>query len=188
MNKYILIGVMSIISYASCAHAPNEAFFELFESEGKLLIKAEFPWTIRKVLLDAFPQLNNAKSQEEMDQGFLAYLQQRIHLLDEKNQLIQIQKILKAPNPNGHGHGVVYLLVLESFSTIKSIQNTCMFEAYPNQQNFHTLEVNNKKVINFVTSHDAPLYFFQSGTNYLLWIGGILGILLVGGLVQRYFK
>ena len=75
--KFILLIInMSIISWSSYAHAPNEAFFEIFESNKDLLIKVEFPWTIREALLAARPELKEAKTTEEMTQGLLSYLQE----------------------------------------------------------------------------------------------------------------
>lgn len=153
---------MSIIGLKAYAHAPNEAFFDLFESEQKWLIKAEFPWTIRNVLLEKFPDLETAKTREEMEMGFLTYLQEHIQLVGENNQIIPLQKIRKLPSNNGHGHSSVYMLVFESSKTIKFIKNTCMFDAYSNQKNFHTLELSNKEQIEFVTSQEKPNYSFNS--------------------------
>ena len=107
MKTLFLILSMSIISWSSCAHAPNEAFFEFFESDKQLLIKAEFPWTIREALLAARPELKKAQTTEEMMAGLLSYLQEHIEVRNEQNQLIQIQSIKAAPNTNGHSHGSV---------------------------------------------------------------------------------
>jgi hypothetical protein len=149
---------MSIISWTSYAHAPNEAFFEIFESNNELLIKAEFPWTIREALLAARPQLKDAQTTEEMTAGLLSYLQEHLELRNEQNQQIVIKSIKAAPNTNGHSHGSVYMLLLGKNQWISSIKNTCMFEAYSDQTNFHSIEVTNAPALKFVTNKEKALY------------------------------
>lgn len=151
---------MSLISWSSFAHAPNEAFFEFFESDKQLLIKAEFPWTIREALLAARPNLKTAQTTEEMTAGLLSYLQEHIEIRNEQNQRIRIQSIKAAPNTNGHGHGTVYMLLLGENQWISSIKNTCMFEAYSDQTNFHSIEANTTR-LEFVTNKEKATYTIQ---------------------------
>lgn len=158
MKVFFLIISMSLISWSNYAHAPNEAFFEFFESNNQLLIKAEFPWTIREALLTARPELQTAQTTEEMMTGLLSYLQEHLELRNEQNQPILIQSIKAAPNTNGHGHGSVYMLMLGKNQWISSIKNTCMFEAYSDQTNFHSIEVEHAPVLKFVTNKENAIY------------------------------
>lgn len=107
MKQYFFLLVMSISSWSVYAHAPNEAFFELFVSGQELLIKAEFPWTIRNVLLTANPKLKTAKTKQEMEASLLEYLQAHIHILNEKERPILIKRLHAIPHQNGHGHGSI---------------------------------------------------------------------------------
>ncbi|CAA6824417.1 MAG: Unknown protein [uncultured Aureispira sp.] len=162
MKALFLIMSMSIISWTSYAHAPNEAFFEFFESNNELLIKAEFPWTIREVLLAARPQLKNAQTKEDMTAGLLSYLQEHLELRNAQNQQILIKSIKAAPNTNGHSHGSVYMLLLGKNQWISSIKNTCMFEAYSDQTNFHSIEVANASTLKFVTNKERATYTIKT--------------------------
>lgn len=180
---------MSLISWSSFAHAPNEAFFEFFESDKQLLIKAEFPWTIREALLAARPNLKTAQTTEEMTAGLLSYLQEHIEVRNEQNQLIPIQSIKAAPNTNGHGHGSVYMLLLGENQWISSIKNTCMFEAYSDQTNFHSIEANTTR-LEFVTNKEKTTYTIQQNlpiskpenfpiSYILIGMGSILALLII---------
>lgn len=164
MKAIFLIISMSIISWSSYAHAPNEAFFEVFESNKQLLIKVEFPWTIREALLAARPELKTAQTKAEMTAGLLSYLQEHLEVRNEENQRILIQSIKVAPNTNGHGHGSVYMLLLGKNQWISSIKNTCMFEAYSDQTNFHSIEVANAPTLKFVTNKEHSIYTIQTNT------------------------
>ena len=189
MKSLLLIISMSIISWSSYAHAPNEAFFEFFESDKQLLIKAEFPWTIREALLAARPELKEAQTTEEMTAGLLSYLQEHIEVRNEQNQRIRIQSIKAAPNTNGHGHGSVYMLLLGENQWISSIKNTCMFEAYSDQTNFHSIEAGTTK-LKFVTNKEKAKYTIQTNfsttkqqdfsiTYILIGIGSIVSLLII---------
>lgn len=196
MKFLFLIISMSLISRSSYAHAPNEAFFEFFESNNQLLIKVEFPWTIREALLTAKPKLRTAQTTEEMTTGLLAYLQAHLELRNGQNQPIPIQSIKVAPNTNGHGHGSVYMLLLGENQWISSIKNTCMFEAYSDQTNFHSIEVANAPTLKFTTNKENAIYRITSNapisenskvpTSYILiGIGSILCLII---LVLRAIK
>lgn len=164
MRTIFLILGMSIASWSSYAHAPNEAFFEFFESNGQLLIKAEFPWTIREVLLAAKPALKAAKTKAQMQAGLLAYLQEHLDIRNEKNEAITIKSIKLAPNTNGHGHGVVYMLILGKNQYISSIKNTCMFDTYSDQTNFHRIEIGEYAALEFITNPANGTYNVKNST------------------------
>ena len=185
-----------MISWSSSAHAPNEAFFEFFESNKQLLIKAEFPWTIREALLVARPELKMVQTTAEMTAGLLSYLQEHLELRNEQDQLILIQSIKAAPNTNGHGHGSVYMLMLGKSQKIRSIKNTCMFEAYSDQTNFHSIEVANAPVLKFVTNKEKAIYTIQTNlpksTNQkisfsciLIGVGGVFCFLIIALWAKR---
>ena len=195
MKVFFLIISMSIISWSSYAHAPNEAFFEFFESDKQLLIKVEFPWTIREALLTAKPELRKAQTNEEMTAGLLAYLQEHIEVRNEQNQLIRIQSIKEAPNTNGHGHGSVYMLLLGENQWISSIKNTCMFDAYSDQTNFHSIEADGAS-LKFVTNKEKAKYTIQTNVPIsehqgfpiayvLVGIASVLCLLIIGFLRKR---
>jgi len=184
---------MSIISGSSYAHAPNEAFFEFFESNKQLLVKVEFPWTIREALLAARPKLKTAQTTAEMTAGLLSYLQEHLEVRNEQNEPILIQSIKVAPNTNGHGHGSVYMLLLGANQSISSIKNTCMFEAYPDQTNFHSIEVANAPSLEFVTNKGNAIYtIIPTSTNQkipityiLIGVGSIFCLLMLALWAKR---
>lgn len=196
MKSLLLMISMSIISWSSYAHAPNEAFFEFFESDKQLLLKAEFPWTIREALLAARPELREAKTTEEMTAGLLSYLQEHIEVRNEQNELISIQSIKSVPDVNGHGHGSVYMLLLGKNQWISSIKNTCMFEAYSDQSNFHSIELDNAPTLKFVTKKENAIYTIQTNVPvaknqevplayFLIGIGSILCLFLIALWAKR---
>ena len=51
-----------VLSYASFAHEPNEAFFEITQKGNTTEVIAEFPWTLRNALIEFYPSLETANS------------------------------------------------------------------------------------------------------------------------------
>lgn len=188
--KYLLFWVSFCLVQNYCiAHAPNEAFFEIFESDDQLLLKAEFPWTIREVLLTAKPELKMAQTTAQMEAGLLAYIQERLSIKNEKNQIVKMQTIQVAPVVNGHGHGSVYILRLGKNEGIRSVNNTCMFEAYINQVNYHSIKLRNMDTLKFVTHSQQSIYTIPkpkaANRNFLMISIGTVGALLLLILTRR---
>lgn len=151
------------MGHLSYAHAPNEAFFDIFESQGNLIIQVEFPWTIRKALLQAAPHLEQAQTQSEMEAGLLDYLKQNIQILDQQKKAFQLLSLVPIPNTSNHGHGTLYQLNFDHHRPIHSIQNSTMFNSYPKQINYHTLHTS-KGTIKFTTNQQQPSYLVMDAT------------------------
>lgn len=180
---------MSIVSWSSYAHAPNEAFFELFESDHKLVVKVEFPWTIRNALLEAMPKLNEADTKEQMDAGFHSYLQQNIQIKDINDQVFNLVRVQALPN-SGHSHGSQFLLIYGPYKVVKSIRNTCMFNSYDDQKNYHTFSLPNMEVTEFVTTAQEPSYT-QANMNSrltMVWVYLVIGALGSLGAIVLLMK
>lgn len=175
------------MGHLSYAHAPDEAFFDIFESKGNLVVQIEFPWTIRKALLQAYPHLEQAQTQAEMEAGLLDYLKQNIQILDQQKQAFQLQSLIPIPNTSTHGHGTLYQLNFDEYRPIHSIQNSIMFNSYPNQVNYHMLHTS-KTALKFTTNQQVPSFVISAAatppSNWLLYtiitslVFAILGVIL----------
>ena len=178
MKKYLLVFALFMMNVVCYAHEPNQAFFDVFELDKKLVVKAEFPWTIRNVLLNTYPTLKNAETKEAMEAGLLAYLKEHIEITSTQNRNFILERIQELPN-TGHSHGSLYLLVFDNYAPIKAIKNTCMFETYKDQQNFHVVEHPNKIKREYVTQQDSSSFVLEEPSNNNKYWISIVGVLVV---------
>lgn len=68
--RILLTVFISIIYSIGYAHDVQEAIFNIKTNENRTEVKAEFPWTIRKALLTAYPELENNTNQITFDKSF----------------------------------------------------------------------------------------------------------------------
>ena len=74
MKYFVLFALSITVYFNSYAHSPFEAFFSISQSKDSVLIKAEFPWTLRNALLAFSPDLVNAKNSQDFEKAFVDYI------------------------------------------------------------------------------------------------------------------
>ena len=150
-----------IFQFASLhAHEPNIAHFEFKQTGNILIVKAEFPWTLRAALLKAFPELEQNPTQEKFDRAIFEYFNERI-VVKEKSTEVKLNTVAQQQN---HSHSVIYELVfgqVQNFEDIIII-NTCLFEMYDDQKNFNTIYLPERKLLEIVTEKSHPNFIISN--------------------------
>jgi len=136
----IVVGVCCcLFSLPSYAHSPNEAFFKIYQQNNQLLMYAEFPWTIRKVLVERYPELATATTQAALENGLLKYLNTCIKAIDVDNQPLELEHLEPYTQADVHSHSVAYMIRFDRNKKLKQLSNQTMFERYKKQVNYHTI-------------------------------------------------
>lgn len=118
------------------AHAPDEAFYTIRSIDDTVVVRAEFPWTIRNALLNAYPELENAKTKKAFTDAFYTYIRRNFQLKNDENELLPLVKGRELLQ-NGHSHQTTFLLFFKGVPI--TLTNTTMFELYEQQKNTHTI-------------------------------------------------
>ncbi|WP_178984005.1 DUF6702 family protein [Winogradskyella helgolandensis] len=173
-----LLFIFVTLSTFSFAHDANKAFFTIQQKESMVEVTAEFPWSIRNALIDAYPKLENSKSQNDFDTAFFEYVNNNFQIENNGSRL----KLLSVNDAShkGHSHQTNFVFLFEG-NEFDVIKNTMMFNIYKDQENFHDV-LFQKEHIKFITSLDLESFEIVPSSSDL---GGIMkmGLLLMGFIV-----
>jgi len=129
-----------VLSYASFAHEPNEAFFEITQKGNTTEVIAEFPWTLRNALIEFYPSLETANSKSDFESVFIKYIKANFILTGINGKDFKFVEFEELPN-DGHSHQGKYLIVF-SGNDLSIVTNTLLFNMYDNQKNHHKTTIN----------------------------------------------
>ncbi|MCF8259689.1 MAG: hypothetical protein K9J12_02870 [Melioribacteraceae bacterium] len=180
-----LLFLFLLINSLVSAHDPNIAYFEFNVNDGQIVLKADFPWTLRNAILKDFPELQNSNSQGDFDEALFKYLEENISITAD-GELLTIFDVMEFPG--NHSHGAAFEIIYKSKQTIEqlSIINSCMFNLYPNQKNYNTLIFDSGEIFETMTEiGNAEFSTASANRNYLYYIL-IFGI-IVSGFILIYF-
>ncbi len=171
--------------FKTYAHDTKEAYFKIEESEHKILIKAEFPWTIRKAVFKFKPELKNNESKEAIDNAFFEYVQSNLILKDSDGNVIKLLNIEASNDNAGHSHQSNFIFYFEK-ATFFKVRNTIMFNLNDSQTNFHSF-VNSGDFKIYTTSLNEPSFKCKTKAvfNDKLWM---LLLLVPVGLFAIFSK
>lgn len=161
MVKFIGVLIFSLITLVSYAQELDQAFFDVFELDKKLVVKAKLPSTIKNALLSSYPTLKNAAAQADLETGLLVYLRQHLEIISKNDSLIYLERIEELPQ-TGEEQENLYLLVYGNYQDFKRIKNTCLFETNKEQQNFHIVELPDKTKLEMTTNKKNPSFKVKS--------------------------
>jgi len=166
-------------------HEPNEAYFIIIQKEAIVQIQAEFPWTIRKALLNEDASLKNATSKEEFDKAFFNYIKKHLILKDTSNKELDLLSVEELPK-TGHNHGGTFLISF-SGNEFKSVKNELMFNLYKNQQNHHEFSVSKKNKLEFSTTKIVPSFMVTEKFEIsCFWLGmGLFFLIVVFIIIKK---
>ena len=175
INRILFVLALSLSWVVVSAHETDEAYFEIRDDSLVLVIEAEFPWTLRKALLKAYP--DSETSREVFSQNLFEYFQQNLKVESEEGPN-PLQRVLQLEH-EGHNHSVKYRLIFER-PEFSSIKNTLMFNFSSHQKNVMIYEGSQ-------FSCDPSNPFFKPGEeNASLSRAWWLVILIIPGLVFIY--
>lgn len=188
VRSFGLIAFLSLYTLQTAAHDPNKAYFEIEKSGNYWLVTCEFPWSLRNAVIDQFEYLEEEKDPKQFEKAFELYLTQNLVLHDEKGQALKLVQMEEVKSKE-HAHSATFELRYE-YKKLASIINTCLFNLYPNQTNFHKIHMEGSEM-SFETNLEKHEYFLHGVSNKMNYIMvGLLFsvlILLVLGLVRQQF-
>lgn len=159
------------------AHDSNKAFFKLINEENIVTVEAEFPWSIRKALIQFNPQLENATTKEEFISTLEEYLKLHLLLKQDNGEFYELVD-LKEENKLKHSHQSNYTILFRG-ENLQSISNNLLFNINDSQKNYHELSSENTD-LEFVTSLKEPTFIFPNTQLSIYWyIIPILPLLLL---------
>tara|TARA_R110002049_G_scaffold68465_7_gene177488 strand:- start:1233 stop:1811 length:579 start_codon:yes stop_codon:yes gene_type:complete len=179
---FLLILFISI-STLGFAHDANIAFFKIQQKENTVEVQAEFPWSIRNAVVEAYPRLESSNNQEDFDVAFFEYVKSNFQLRQNNSVLTLIS--IEYDAQQGHSHQSNFVFVFEG-NQFDSIKNTMMFNAYVNQENYHDILLDTEHV-KFITSKDSSSFQMESQSqnslgNTTTTIGLLIAVVIVLGL------
>ena len=178
---FLLILFISI-STLGFAHDANKAFFKIQQKENIVEVQAEFPWSIRNAVVEAYPRLESSKNQEDFDAAFFEYVKSNFQLR-QNNSVLELISI-EYDTQQGHSHQSNFVFVFEG-NQVDSIKNTMMFNTYVNQENYHDILLDTGH-IKFITSKDSSSFQMESSSQTsfgnTIAIGLLIAVVIVIGL------
>ncbi|UCH65695.1 MAG: hypothetical protein JSW63_00745 [Ignavibacterium sp.] len=158
MKFFIHTFFVLLIQLASLyAHEPNKAYFDFWLEDNEIIVRAEFPWTLRIALLNANPQLKESRSQEDFNNALFAYFSNAI-IIEEGNKKVKLLTLNQLPQD--HSHSVIYELVFGDVENLEgvNITNVCLHELYDDQQNYNTISLAGKNTFSIITKKNHPTF------------------------------
>ena len=125
------------------AHDANKAFFKIQQKDSVVEVQAEFPWSVRNAVLNAFPELENSNLQSDFDDAFFKYITTNLKISNGEEFLPLVS--VKAVKFEGHSHQNNFVIVYAG-NNFNTITNTLMFNIYNNQKNYHNVLIENKAI------------------------------------------
>jgi len=155
MKFKILILILSIWFSKSYAHDSKEAFFTISKTENAIIVKADFPWTIRNALFKFKPELANTRDKTSIENAFFEYVKLNLILKNKQENLLKLIHITEDTSI-GHSHETKYIFTFENDKIFK-VDNRLMFNLNDEQVNYHTILINNKSS-KYSTTKEHPIF------------------------------
>lgn len=188
MNFLNLVFIFLLIqSTLLFPHDPDKAYFEFHQEGDKLIVKAEFPWTLRLALLNKYPELEKSSEQKDFDEALFNYLKNNI-VIKEEDKTLKLKEVRQLET--NQSHSVIYNLIFKKLNDLQkvNINNICMFELYNKQKNYNTVFLPGNKEFTFVSEENNPTFTItnEEDKSNVGWV--IFLAIVFGGLVVYYFR
>ena len=155
-NLLSLLLVTLFFSSKTYTHNSKEAFFTMETQNNQIYVLAEFPWTIRKALLQFDPKLAETKNKEDFDKALFLYVKTNFLLKNQEGFEIQLVKI-KELDLREHSHQSNFEFYFDG-PEFREVQNTLLFNLSSEHKNYHTILLKGK-TIKKTTLYKASSFF-----------------------------
>jgi len=122
-------------SVNSLAHKANEAFYTFQELDSTISVHAEFPWSIRMVLLDYDKTLNESSNESAFLKSLESYFHENLIIKDIDGLILEMISFRFLPQ-HGHSHQSDFELIYNG-SKLRSVENNLFISFFENQKNYH---------------------------------------------------
>src|SRR6056300_1147084 len=102
----------------------------------QIYVLAEFPWTIRKALLQFDPKLAETKNKEDFDKALFLYVKTNFLLKNQEGLEIELVKV-KELVLREHSHQSNFEFYFDG-PEFREVQNTLLFNLSSEHKNYHT--------------------------------------------------
>lgn len=189
MNSLKIACLVFLMQFATAfAHEPNEAYFEFRQSGDAIIVRAEFSWTLRQALLQAYPKLERERTQAAFDRAIFNYFDTNI-VLHENGAPLALKGLEQ--EKQGQSHSVVYILEYENLKQLPGlvVSNSCLFDLYENQKNYLTfLLPGGEKITTVATKSNSDFGVPGGSVEASTWGSGIFVGLLCLAIWGRWTK
>ena len=172
---YVLVFMYLFVS-SGFAHDANKAFFKIQQKDNVVEVQAEFPWSVRNAILEAYPELANSKSQEDFNNAFFKYVSTNLEIRNG-DFILELISIKEAAH-EGHSHQNNFIFQYKG-NAFDFITNTMMFNVYDNQKNYHDILMESEHLEN-ITSIDSPSFEVRSTSKMSFKNITQIGLLVLG--------
>ena len=146
---YVIV-MMCLFITSGFAHDANKSFFKIEQKNNVVEVQAEFPWSIRNAVMEAFPELESSNNKKDFETAFFNYIDANFSIRNS-NVLLSLVSVKEVDiQSHSHQNNFVFVFAGNNFDTVT---NTVMFNIYDNQKNFHDVEIN-KEYEEFVTTSE----------------------------------
>lgn len=184
---YLIFGLAMIRVYA---HDPREVFFVIEQMGDSILVKAEFPWTLRNALLVYEPSLKEASDSTSFEEVLFDYVRSMLVLWDHNGTKMELIRVRTLDNM-GHSHQNDYVFTFQG-NHLSEIRNELLFNVSDRQINYHIIKMGDETVRDR-TSPSGPSFHLERKASHGIWwvialLAVTLGYLAVRIMVPRYGK
>lgn len=185
MKNFLLLIILGLSTVICLAHEPNEAYFVVKQTSTTVEVEAEFPWAIRKALLQYDKDLEDATTKEAFKKALYSYVSENLILFDILGGRLELLSIKELPR-TGHSHGSRFLIVYQG-KQFQRIKNELMFNLYDHQQNHHEVMIEGSRNRKYTTVKNRSAFKLAAKyNNPLIWI--LIGVALLIGVVILIVK
>lgn len=120
-------------------HNSKEAFYNIEKRADKVYVLAEFPWTIRKALLDFDPELREAHCKEAFEKSLFNYVETNFKLITQEGEVLQLYSVKEVAHV-GHNHQSNFEFYFYGTNFVK-LKNELFFNITPKHKNHHRISL-----------------------------------------------
>ena len=146
------------LSGTEVEHNTKEALYNIEVRSEQIYILAEFPWTIRKALLEFEPKLKEASDKEAFHRSLFSYVDANFLLKNTQGKKMQLLSV-KEVDHQGHAHQSNFEFYFKG-SEFVELQNELFFNISKNHKNHHFVSIRDR-IYQLTTSVVAPSFLIN---------------------------
>ena len=135
-SSHLLVIMCMFYSFVGYAHDADKAYFKIQKEAGNIVVFAEFPWSIRKVL-------DNIKVENVTDQDLkgklFSYINEHLILEEENGKRLPIVSVELFKKKIEDHHSTANYKIFFKGNQLYKVINTLMCDYYKDQLNYHVL-------------------------------------------------
>ena len=124
VNSFILVIICMFYSFLGHAHDPDKAYFKIKETEGNIVVLAEFPWSIRKVIDNV--KTTDVATSQDLQVKLHKYIAKHLVLEKKNGDLLPILNIEQLKIKKEEHHSTANYKITFKGNQLHRFTNTLM--------------------------------------------------------------